>query len=194
MSSDVEKLLYYYVKDLQPFKNRNVAVLGGGDSALDWAQTLATVANVAIIHRRDQFRGLESTLDSLRKLKNVEFLTPYLPKQIELQDNQLLMALKEVGNTNEITRQFDKVIVAYGFRANNSFIKKRGIDLDKGFITVKDNVKTNIPGIYAIGDAISYPGRVPVIALGFGEAQLAVTAIMRNLFPEKKLTIHSTSI
>lgn len=90
--------------------------------------------------------------------------------------------------------QFDQIMVAYGFKANNRFVKKWGIDLDGTNIPVDRAMETNIDGIYAVGDVVSYPGRVPLIALGFGEAQIAITSIMRNLFPEKTLTIHSTSI
>lgn len=90
--------------------------------------------------------------------------------------------------------QLDQIVVAYGFRANNRFAKKWGINLEQSNIPVDPTMKTNIDGIYAAGDVVTYPGRVPLIALGFGEAQIAITSIMRNLFPEKSLTIHSTSI
>ena len=99
-----------------------------------------------------------------------------------------------MGDTQLRHEQFDQIVVAYGFRANNRFVKKWGIDLKGANIPVDRAMKTNIDGIYAAGDVVSYSGRVPLIALGFGEAQIAITSIMRNLFPEKTLTIHSTSI
>lgn len=89
---------------------------------------------------------------------------------------------------------FDQIIVAYGFRANNRFVRNWGVELEGPHIKVNSEMETNLDGIFAIGDAINYPGRVPLIGVGFGEAQIAITAIMRKLFPEKTLTIHSTSI
>lgn len=187
-------LIYYSIQDLNDFKNQNIAVFGGGDSALDWALELAKIADVSIIHRRNEFRGLENSVTTLKSLKNVEFLTSYLPKDIKMHDNQLLLTLKKVGSSQSITKPFDKAVVAYGFRANNNFVKQWGINLDRQLISVNQKMQTNIEGIYAIGDAVTYSGRVPLIALGFGEAQIAVTQIMQNLFPSKNLTIHSTGM
>ena len=187
--------LFYSVPDILMFKDKDVVVAGGGDSAADWAIELSKVAKkVALVHRRDQFRGLESNVQKLKSLKNVEILTPYLPKDIQLIDNKLDISLKKMGGDEIRHEQFDQIMVAYGFRANNRFVKKWGIDLDGTTIPVDRAMETNIDGIYAVGDVVSYPGRVPLIALGFGEAQIAITSIMRNLFPEKTLTIHSTSI
>lgn len=193
-SEAVQKRIHYYIKNPTDFANQTIGVFGGGDSALDLALELASVSHVKIIHRREQFRGLESNVKKLKALKNVEILTPYLPKSIELIDNHLSVSLKQIG-TQQMKNEFlDQIIVAYGFRANNHFVKKWGIDTDGTHIAVDSTMKTNIDGIYAVGDAITYPGRIPLIALGFGEAQIAVSTIMRNLFPEKTLTIHSTSL
>lgn len=190
----IQKRIHYYIKDPQDFSNQTIGVFGGGDSALDFALELANHSCVKLIHRREQFRGLESSINKLRNLDNVELLTPYLPKSIELIDDKLNITLKQTGSPKVITEQFDQIVVAYGFKANNLFIKKWGIETNNRHIAVDSTMKTNIDGIYAIGDAITYPGRIPLIALGFGEAQIAISTIMRNLFPEKTLTIHSTSL
>ena len=108
-------------------------------------------------------------------------------------DNQLNVNLKEIGKDSLTNIKLDQAVVAYGFKANNRFVKKWGIDLAGAQIKVNSTMQTNIAGVYAAGDVVTYPGRVPLIALGFGEAQIAITAIMRDLFPEKTLTIHSTS-
>lgn len=194
MNDDIKKRVHYFIRDPKKFANQTIGVFGGGDSALDLALELANYADIKLIHRRDQFRGLESNVQKLKSLKNVEILTPYLPKDIKLIDNKLDISLKEMGDTQLRHEQFDQIVVAYGFRANNRFVKKWGIDLKGTNIPVDRAMKTNIDGIYAAGDVVSYSGRVPLIALGFGEAQIAITSIMRNLFPEKTLTIHSTSI
>lgn len=194
MDQNISKKVHYFIKNPQDFANQTVGIFGGGDSALDLALELAKVANIKVIHRRDQFRGLESSVNQLKSLKNVELLTPYLPKTIELSDNQLQIGLKQMGTTQMRTEHFDQIIVAYGFRANNRFVKKWGINLKGTNVAVNSTMETNVAGIYAVGDVATYPGRVPLIALGFGEAQIAITTIMRRLFPEKTLTIHSTSI
>ena len=194
ISDEIKEKIHYFVKDPSQFKNQTIGVFGGGDSALDLALEVAKYANVKLIHRRDQFRGLESNVKKLKSLKNVEILTPYLPKKIELINNQLDISLKKMGVEQLRNVQLDQIVVAYGFRANNRFAKKWGINLEQSNIPVDPTMKTNIDGIYAAGDVVTYPGRVPLIALGFGEAQSAITSIMRNLFPEKSLTIHSTSI
>ncbi|WP_369916833.1 NAD(P)/FAD-dependent oxidoreductase [Lactobacillus sp. ESL0228] len=196
MSEAVEKKVHYFIKEPHLFTNQTIGIFGGGDSALDWALELASQNNthVKIIHRRNEFRGLEKNVQQLKSLKNVEIITPYLPNSIAIRNNQLEVELKQISNKEIISHQFDQIIVAYGFRSNNNFVSNWGINLVNGQIKVSREMTTNVPGIYAIGDAVTYPGRVPVIALGFGEAQIAVTSIMRFLFPEKTLTVHSTSL
>lgn len=194
MDQNISKKVHYFIKNPQDFANQTVGIFGGGDSALDLALELAKVAKIKVIHRRGQFRGLESSVNQLKSLKNVELLTPYLPKTIELSDNQLQIGLKQMGTTQMRTEHFDQIIVAYGFRANNRFVKKWGINLKGTNVAVNSTMETNVAGIYAVGDIATYPGRVPLIALGFGEAQIAITTIMRRLFPKKTLTIHSTRI
>ncbi|WP_278415633.1 NAD(P)/FAD-dependent oxidoreductase, partial [Lactobacillus taiwanensis] len=177
------------------FANKKVAILGGGDSALDWALELSTTSDVFLIHRRNEFRGLESSVTKLKSLKNVELLTPYLPKDLHLIDNKMELVLHKVGNSDEfITKDIDEILVAYGFKSDNRQLRKWGIKLENNLISVSQQMHTNLPNVYAVGDAITYPGRVPMIALGFGEAQIAISSIMQKLFPEKTMTFHSTSI
>ncbi len=195
LSSAASQKVNYFIKNPQQFVNQKIGVFGGGDSALDFALELAKNNQICLIHRRNEFRGLESSVQKLKSLRNVEILTPYLPKEITLVDNCLQVGLKKVGTADDLIYQkFDQIIVAYGFRANNRFLKNWGIELEKDRIKVNTEMKTNIHGIYAIGDAVTYEGRVPIIGIGFGEAQIAINSIMKDLFPQKTLTIHSTSL
>lgn len=194
LDENTEKHFHYFMTDSSTFANKSIAIFGGGDSALDWALQLSDDANVTIIHRRNQFRGLESNVEKLKSLKNVEFLTPYLPKEANFEDNQLRLTLKAVGQDNLLDKKFDEALIAYGFRSDNLQLRKWGLELEGGLLKVSRTMQTNLKGIYAIGDTTTYPGRVPMITLGFGEAQIAVTSIMNDLFPEKKMTLHSTSI
>lgn len=195
-TKEVAKRIHYFIKKPGEFANQTIGVFGGGDSALDWSLELAEQKNtkVKLIHRRNEFRGLESTVQKLKSLKNVEIRTPYLPLSVTLRNNQLYIELKQMGKANVIKEQFDQIIVAYGFRAERNIAANWGIELNKNQIKVSRQMETNVPGIYAVGDAAGYDARVPIIGLGFGEAQIAVTSIMRSLFPEKTLIIHSTSI
>lgn len=191
---EINHRIHYFVQNPNQFSHQEIGIFGGGDSALDFALELAQDAQIAVIHRRNQFRGLETSVNKLKSLKNAQILTPYLPKTIELADNKLRIGLKEVGTDRLLFKDFDQIIVAYGFRADNRFVKNWGIELTQQHIQVDRSMQTNLAGIYAAGDAATYPGRVPIIGIGFGEVQIAINAIMQKLFPEKNLTIHSTSL
>ena len=193
--AEASQRIHYFFKDPQIFAGKTVGIFGGGDTALDWANELAAYAKVTLIHRREQFRGMESSVQKLQDNPQVSLMTPYLPKSMEMAGGKLAICLKEVGQPDHLeTLAFDQILVAYGFRADNRFVKKWGVDLDHGLIAVSRSMQTSAPGIYAVGDACGYEGRVPVIGIGFGEAQIAVNAIMRDLFPEKTLTVHSTAL
>lgn len=191
---DIDSRIHYFINDPNFFKNKQVGIFGGGDSALDYTLELAKLCQISLIHRRPQFRGLESSVEKAKSLKNIEILTPYLPKEINLVDNRLRVTLKHVASNKTLERDFDQIIVAYGFKARNQFLKKWGIELSNQRIRVNSDMQTNLTGVYSVGDAIYYPGRIPIIGVGFGEAQIAINSIMRDLFPEKTLTIHSTSM
>lgn len=187
--------MHYALPDPDLFIGKKVAVLGGGDSAFDFALQLASVAeSVTLIHRRTAFRAMESSVQKAKDAENIKIITPYLPKAAQLKDDQLQLSLKEVGGEHNIEENFDEALVAYGFLANNRFLRKWGVELEDGLIKVDRQMQTNLPGVYASGDSCGYPGRVPVIGLGFGEAQIAILQIMQERFPEKQLTIHSTAI
>ncbi|MCH3904674.1 MAG: NAD(P)/FAD-dependent oxidoreductase [Lactobacillus sp.] len=186
--------VHYSLPDPAIFTNKDVAVLGGGDSALDFSLELAKLARVTLIHRRPEFRGMESNVQKLKKLKNVEILTPYLPQALSFHDNKIRLTCKQVGSNKERQKDFDEILVAYGFRANNRFLRKWEVELEEGLVAVNSKMQTNLNGVYAIGDAVTYDGRAPLIGLGFGEGQIAVMQIMRQVFPEKMLTVHSTAL
>lgn len=159
---------------------------------------LAPVAKqVTLIHRRDQFRGHELVADQLRAMDGVDFMTPYLPRDLTVNDDQsLTLTLKKMRSDEETTLTVDKLVVNYGFTANNAALDQWSLDLasDRQQIKVNQQMATNIPGVYAVGDAATYPGRPALIATGFGEAPVAVTAIAKQLYPDKSLAMHSSSM
>lgn len=194
-TSETKSHIHYSMQHPEIFANKKVAILGGGDSALDWAMELANTSDIFLIHRRNEFRGLESSVNKLKSLKNVELLTPYLPKELQFNNNRMELVLHKVGKSDDfVTRNIDEILVAYGFKSDNRQLRKWGIKLENNLISVSQQMRTNLSNVYAVGDAITYPGRVPMIALGFGEAQIAISNIMQDLFPEKTMTFHSTSI
>ncbi|WP_288636232.1 NAD(P)/FAD-dependent oxidoreductase [uncultured Limosilactobacillus sp.] len=189
--------LHYFVNHVADYKGQRVAVLGGGDSAIDIALMLEPVAKeVSIVHRRDEFRGLEHTVNQLQQSR-VNLVTPYLPKEIRVEaDQTVTLGLKKRRSDEEKELNVDQLIVNYGFTSNNAALNEWSLDLasDHHLIKVDSTMKTNIDGVYAIGDGVTYPGKVALIAAAFGEAPTAVTALAKALYPDKKMAMHSSSM
>lgn len=188
--------LHYYVNNLEKFRNRVVAICGGGDSAVDWALTLEPIAKkVFIIHRRHKFRALEHSV-SLMKNSSIEVLTPFIPVELK-GEGQLIdsVILNESRTDNIITLDIDDFIVNYGFSTSIGKIKTWGLETERNAIKVNQQLETNIPGVYAIGDIAEYLGKVKIIASGFGEAPQAVNNALLYIDPENVTpSIHSTSL
>ncbi len=186
--------VHYHVSDMSRFKDRRVAIFGGGDSAVDWSLMLKDVAKeVHIIHRRDEFRAHEKSVDELIN-SSVNIHTPYTAKELIVNNDnidQIIISSKEQDKTIDV----DDVIVNYGFIAKLGNIENWGLEIDKVKITVDTMQQTNVEGIYAIGDICTYPGKADLIVTGFGEAPVAVNSAFLKIYPEKKLgVLHSSSI
>ncbi|WP_429771516.1 NAD(P)/FAD-dependent oxidoreductase [Bacillus smithii] len=188
--------LHYFVNDLDTFKGKNVAICGGGDSAVDWALMLEPIAKkVTIIHRRDKFRAHEHSVEQL-KASTVEIKTPFVPSKI-LGDGRTIhgLVLNEVRGDREETIEVDELIVNYGFVSSLGPIKDWGIEITKNSIVVNSKMETNIPGVYAAGDVCTYEGKVNLIASGFGEAPTAVSNAKAFIDPKSRVQpMHSTSL
>lgn len=186
--------IYYFVKDPEVFKDQTVAIAGGGDSAIDWALELEkTAKQVYIIHRRDQFRGLESSVDQLKN-STVKILTPYLLKDLSNTEEGLNIQLGKVKSDEVTNLTVDKLLVNYGFATDNRVMRNWGIELEHNQVQVNQKMQTNIKNIYAIGDTVIYPGKVKLIANGFGEAPVAVTELLQTIYPERRQPLHSTQL
>jgi len=187
--------LHYFVDDLNKFAERNVAILGGGDSAVDWALMLEPVAkSVSLIHRRDKFRAHEHSVELLMKSK-VQVLTPFVP--VELNGEQVIsqVVLEEVKGDRKEVLEIDDLIVNYGFVSSLGPIKDWGLTIEKNSIVVNSKMETNIEGIYAAGDICTYDGKVKLIASGFGEAPTAVNNAKAYMDPKARVQpLHSTSL
>jgi Thioredoxin reductase len=191
------KSLFYAVTDLAHFKGHRVLIAGGGDSALDEALMLEPVAkSVHLVHRRNEFRALEHTVAQV-KASTVDVQTPYMIKAIEKTDNGMLVTVKKMRSDDETeTFEVDDVIVSYGFTSDHKTVDGWDIDLetDHRLFKVNTQMETSVPGIYAIGDSVTYPGKQALIATAYGEAPIAVNSIMAKLYPDRRGPMHSSSI
>lgn len=189
------KNLHYYVDDVGIFKNKRVVILGGGDSAVDWANTLEKIAKeVTIVHRRDQFRAHETSVEQLKQ-SHVRIVTPFTAKAVVGNGNTIeKLIVEEVKGDRELELPLDDLIVNYGFVSALGPIKDWGLELDKNSIVVNTKMETNLPGIYAAGDIASYPGKIKLIATGFGEAPTAVNNAKHFIDPDSRTQpMHSSS-
>jgi thioredoxin reductase len=190
------KNLHYFVNDLSIFAGKKVLLCGGGDSALDWALMLEPVAEkVTLIHRRDKFRAHEHSVELLEQ-SSVHVQTPYAIKElIGDGENIKQVVIEQVKGDKEETLDVDAVIINYGFVSSLGPIKEWGIQIEKNSIIVNSKMETNVPGIYAAGDVATYPGKVKLIAVGFGEAPTAVNNAKTYMDPSSRAQPgHSSSM
>lgn len=187
--------LHYFISDVKRFSNKKVLLFGGGDSAVDWALMLESIAkDVTIVHRRDKFRAHEASVGAL-KSSSVNIVTPYTPEQLIGDDRIEQVILKEVKGDQTDIIAVDEVIVNYGFVSSLGPIKNWGLEIEKNSIIVNSKMETNITGIYAAGDICTYEGKVKLIASGFGEAPTAVSNAKVYIDPASRVQpIHSTSL
>ncbi len=189
-----DQLVNYFVRDLNHFKDLDVAIAGGGDSAIDWALAIEPIAkSVHLIHRRNQFRGLEASVEQL-KASSVVLHTPYLIDSVVAKGQRGNISLKEVRGDNTEVLNVDKLLVNYGFMSENKQLRTWGLELEHNQIKVDSKMRTNIDGIYAIGDAVTYPGKLKLIASGFGEAPTAINEDLQALYPDRRQPTHSTQL
>ncbi len=190
------KNLHYFVDNMQYFKDKNVVIFGGGDSAVDWALTLEPIAQkVTIVHRRDKFRAHEHSVEMLKQ-SDVDIKTPYVPVElIGNGENIKQVVLQTTKGEETETIDVDEVIVNYGFVSSLGPIKEWGLEIERNSIVVNSKMETNIPGVYAAGDITTYEGKVKLIATGFGEAPTAVSNAKAYIDPTARLQPkHSTSL
>ncbi|MFT9598978.1 NAD(P)/FAD-dependent oxidoreductase [Mesobacillus sp.] len=190
------KNLHYFIDDLNQFAGQKVAVLGGGDSAVDWALMLEPIAEqVTIVHRRDKFRAHEHSVENLQNSK-VDIKTPYVPTELVGDgENISQIVLKDANGEDTVAVDVDAVICNFGFVSSLGPIKEWGLEIEKNSIVVNSKMETNIPGVYAAGDICTYEGKVKLIATGFGEAPTAVNNAKSYMDPKAKTQpLHSSSM
>jgi thioredoxin reductase len=183
-----KKNLHYFVSDLHKFKGQKVLISGGGDSAVDWALMLEPIAEkVTLIHRRDKFRAHEHSVENLNKSK-VEILTPKEITALHGEDYISRVTLADCKSGETVDIDVDAVIINFGFISSLGPIAEWGFEIDNGSIIVDSRMETSIPGIFAAGDITTYPGKLKLIAVGFGEAPTAINNAKVYIDPTAKLS------
>ncbi|MFD0960351.1 NAD(P)/FAD-dependent oxidoreductase [Paenibacillus chungangensis] len=181
--------LHYFVGDLQRFKDKHVLISGGGDSAVDWSLMLEPIAaSVKLVHRRDKFRAHEHSVENLRQSR-VQVMTPMEITALHGEEGTIRkVTITDVKSGDAEIIEVDDVIVNFGFVSSLGPIAEWGIQIDTNSIVVDSRMQTSIPGIFAAGDITTYPGKLKLIAVGFGEAPTAVNNAKVYIDPSAKLS------
>lgn len=183
-----KKNLHYFVNDLNAFAGQKVLISGGGDSAVDWALMLEPIAEkVTLIHRRDKFRAHEHSVENLLKSK-VQMITPTEITKLHGSDRIEKVTLADIKSKEETIIDVNAVIVNFGFVSSLGPIAEWGLHIEQGSLVVDSRMETNIPGIFAAGDITTYPGKLKLIAVGFGEAPTAINNAKVYIDPSAKLS------
>ena len=186
----------YSIKDKTIFKNKSVAIFGGGDSALDWAIELSNTSNVSLIHRRDEFRGAPASVKKIKELsqKNViNLFTKYSIKDVKGNGSLEEVEIKSEDGESK-TIKADYVLGFFGLIMQLGPIAEWGLNLDKKTIPVNtENFETNKKGIFAIGDICTYPGKLKLILSGFHEGALAARGCFKYARPNEKYRFEFTT-
>ena len=188
----------YAVKSIDQYRDKNVFIFGGGDSALDWTVELSTVAkSLSLVHRRDAFRGAQHTEELMRNLvkKNkVNLLTPYLIDSIIGDKKVTQVSLKNFENNEIEMHEADELIFLFGLNKKLGLILEWEIDLNGKKISVNtENYQTSKDGIFAVGDINDYPGKLDLILSGFHETTLAVQEAYKRINPGERVPFGYTT-
>ncbi|MDB4867754.1 MAG: NAD(P)/FAD-dependent oxidoreductase [Cohnella sp.] len=180
--------LHYFVGDLEKFRDRKVLLSGGGDSAVDWALMLEPIAaEVKLVHRRDKFRAHEHSVELLHQSR-VQIITPTEITALHGDTFIEKVTLTDVKSGETTDHDVDAVIINFGFVSSLGPIAEWGLDIDGGSILVDSRMESSIPGVFAAGDVTTYPGKLKLIAVGFGEAPTAINNAKVYIDPDAKLS------
>jgi thioredoxin reductase (NADPH) len=188
----------YIIKDPEYYRNKKIVIAGGGDSALDWTIFLEPIASsVTLVHRRNEFRGALDSVDKVQELKNagrIHLITPAEVTALKGKDKLEGITITREGATEDLV--CDAFIPLFGLTPKLGPIANWGLEIEKNAIKVDNSLdyQTNIPGIYAIGDVNTYPGKLKLILCGFHEATLMCQSAFKRIYPEKRNVLKYTTV
>jgi ferredoxin/flavodoxin---NADP+ reductase len=187
---DIKRLeghgIQYFVKEKGVFAGKTVMIVGGGDSAVDWALMLKDLAKkVTLIHRRDQFRAHEQSVQELLA-SPVEVKYFYELKAVHGSDHLEGVTIFHNKTGEETTHKADALILSLGFLADLGPVKHWGLVVENNAIVVNERMETNLPGVYAAGDVVTHPGKLKLITTGQGEVAIAVNFAATYINPDSK--------
>ena len=179
--------LRYFVPKLDELAGQDVLIVGGGDSAVDWALALEPLCpSVTLVHRRPQFRAHEASVEKLLS-STVTVMTPYEVARISGGDAIESVEVFDNKTQERLTLEVQGVVAALGFTADLGPFTRWGLEQDKRHILVDSAMRTNLPRVFAAGDIVEYDGKVRLIAVGFGEVATAVNNAAPVVSPDAKL-------
>jgi len=192
-----EKSVFYAVRKMDSFRGKRVLIVGGGDSALDWTLNLHPIAErVTLMHRRDEFRAAPHSVNAMRELVASGKMDLVLGQMTGLKgENGELSAVSVKGNDGAV---FDiaceRMMPFFGLTMKLGPIAQWGLNLNENLVPVDtEKFETNAPGVFAIGDINTYPGKLKLILSGFHEAALAAQKANRYIYPDKKVVFQYTT-
>ena len=194
----INKGVAYSVKDKNYYKNKNLVIFGGGDSALDWSVELSDIANsIILVHRRDAFRGSPNTESQMRELVetgNLELKTPYIIEELLGTDQISGVGIKNFETKEIESLDCDEILFLFGLNKKLGPLENWNLKLNGKKISVDtEKYQTSIEGIYAVGDINDYPGKLDLILCGFHETTLAVQDAYRRCFPGERVPFAYTT-
>ena len=194
-----DKGVAYIIKDPEVYRDKKVVISGGGDSALDWSIFLSEVASeVTLIHRRNEFRGALDSVDKVQELKDKGKINIITPAEVTGLIGKNKLEAIEVTKSGEspVRIETDSFIPLFGLSPKLGPIADWGLEIEKNAIKVNNalDYQTNIPGIFAIGDVNTYPGKLKLILCGFHEATLMCQAAYQIINPGKRYVLKYTTV
>lgn len=188
----------YFVKDPEKYRNKNIVIAGGGDSALDWSIFLSNVAtSVTLIHRRNEFRGALDSVEKVQELKSLGKIKLITPAEVSsLNGKERIESITIDKNGDQRNIPVDYFIPLFGLTPKLGAIANWGLEIEKNAIKVNNalDYQTNIDGIYAIGDVNTYPGKLKLILCGFHEATLMCQSVYNRIHPGKRYVLKYTTV
>lgn len=192
------KGVVYMVKDPEHFRDKKLVIAGGGDSALDWTIFLANLAEeVTLVHRGETFRGAPDSAEKVFALAQAGKINLLLNSNLKsISGNGTLQSVSVMNKAKEVKEiAADYMIPLFGLSPKLGPIAEWGLNIDKGAILVDTfDYSTNVPGIFAIGDINTYPGKLKLILCGFHEAALMAQSAFKYVFPDQKLSFKYTTV